>query len=179
MGLRIVCGLNDLALAMGRGPRPGKRSRSSLSHGPPQPPKVGSGCSRGGSVTATVARRGLPGKMADDDLVYPPPVPARDHPARRVALCVFHAQQSRRRGPARRTWAGCLLRNGATVGLEVRATICPRIASSTPTADVAMMEWMPPPDGIAMCQGGDVCRIPRNEEGTTVDPPSGLAARYG
>ena len=20
-----------------------------------------------------------------------------------------------------------------------------------------MMEWMPPPDGIAMCQGGDVC----------------------
>jgi transposase len=23
-----------------------------------------------------------------------------------------------------------------------------------------MMEWMPPPDGIAMCQGGDVCRIP-------------------
>ena len=22
-----------------------------------------------------------------------------------------------------------------------------------------------PPDGIAMCQGGDVCRIPRNEEG--------------
>ena len=30
---------------------------------------------------------------------------------------------------------------------------------------VALMEWMPPPDGIAMCQGGDVCRIPRNEEG--------------
>jgi hypothetical protein len=25
-----------------------------------------------------------------------------------------------------------------------------------------MMEWMPPPDGIAMCQGGDVCRIPRH-----------------
>jgi putative transposase len=44
-----------------------------------------------GSVTATVARRGLPGKMADDDLVCPPPVPARDHPARRVALCAFHA----------------------------------------------------------------------------------------
>src|SRR5271155_1629499 len=30
---------------------------------------------------------------------------------------------------------------------------------------VALMEWMPPPDGIAMCQGGDVCRIPRNGEG--------------
>jgi hypothetical protein len=26
-----------------------------------------------------------------------------------------------------------------------------------------MMEWMPPPDGIAMCQGGDL-RIPRMEE---------------
>ena len=30
---------------------------------------------------------------------------------------------------------------------------------------VALMEWMPPRDGIAMCQGGDVCRIPRNGEG--------------
>ena len=29
----------------------------------------------------------------------------------------------------------------------------------------AVMEWMPPPDGIAMCQGGDVCRTPRNGEG--------------
>jgi hypothetical protein len=32
-------------------------------------------------------------------------------------------------------------------------------------SSVALMEWMPPPDGIAMCQGGDVCRIPRNAEG--------------
>ena len=32
-------------------------------------------------------------------------------------------------------------------------------------SSVALMEWMPPPDGIAMCQGGDVCRIPRNGEG--------------
>ena len=54
-----------------------------------------------GSVTATVARRGLPGKMADDDLVCPPPVSARDHPARRLALCTFHAQLSRRRRSAR------------------------------------------------------------------------------
>jgi hypothetical protein len=30
--------------------------------------------SRSGSVTATLERRGLPGKMADDDLVCPPPV---------------------------------------------------------------------------------------------------------
>jgi hypothetical protein len=54
-----------------------------------------------GSVTATVARRGLPDMMADDDLVCPPPFPARDHPARRVALCAFHAQLSRRRRSAR------------------------------------------------------------------------------
>ena len=54
-----------------------------------------------GSVTATVARHGLPGKMVDDDLVCPPPVSTCDHPARRLALCAFHAQLSRRRGSAR------------------------------------------------------------------------------
>ena len=43
-----------------------------------------------GSVTTTVARRGLAGKIADDDLVCPPPVSARDHPARRLArTCGF------------------------------------------------------------------------------------------
>jgi hypothetical protein len=48
-----------------------------------------------GSVTATVARCGLPGKMANDDLVCPPPVSARDHPARRLALCgCCHANDS-------------------------------------------------------------------------------------
>jgi hypothetical protein len=36
---------------------------------------------------ATVARRGLPGKMAD--LVCPPPVSARGHPDRRLALGAF------------------------------------------------------------------------------------------
>jgi hypothetical protein len=36
------------------------------------------------SGVATVARRGLPGKMAGDDLVCPPPVSARDHSARRL-----------------------------------------------------------------------------------------------
>jgi Beta-lactamase len=48
-----------------------------------------------GSVTATVARCGLPGKMANDDLVCPPPVSARDHPARHLALCgCCHANDS-------------------------------------------------------------------------------------
>src|SRR5580704_17533873 len=54
---------------------------------------------------------------------------------------------------------------GAAIGFEIRAVVRPRASPSTPTANGAVMEWMPPPDGIAMCQGGDVCRIPRNEEG--------------
>jgi transposase-like protein len=33
--------------------------------------------------------------MADDDLICPPPAPACDHPARRLALRPFHAQLSR------------------------------------------------------------------------------------
>ena len=48
-----------------------------------------------------LARRGLPGKMADDDLVCPPPVSARDHPARGLAVCPIHTQLSRRRRSAR------------------------------------------------------------------------------
>jgi hypothetical protein len=42
--------------------------------------------------TAMLARRGLRDKMADDDLVCPQPVSARNHPARRLARCAFHAQ---------------------------------------------------------------------------------------
>jgi hypothetical protein len=49
-----------------------------------------------GFVTATMARFDSMGKMAHDDLVCPPPVPASDHPARRLALCPFHTQLSRR-----------------------------------------------------------------------------------
>ena len=40
-----------------------------------------------------------------------------------------------------------------------------RVSAYARLHPMAMMEWMPPPDGIAMCQGGDVCRIPRNGEG--------------
>ena len=71
-----------------------------------------------GLVTRTVARIRLTGKMAHDDFVFPPPVSARDHPARRLALCAFHAQLSRRRGSARGARTGCLLRNGAAMGLK-------------------------------------------------------------
>ena len=52
-------------------------------------------------IRRTLARIGLSGKMAHDDLVCPPSVSACDHPARRLAVSPFHAQLSRRRGSAR------------------------------------------------------------------------------
>src|SRR5271166_3423747 len=91
-----------------------------------------------GLVTATVARLGSQGKMADDDLICSPPVSACDHPARRLALCAFHAQLSRRRRSARGARSGCLLRDGAAMGFEVRAVVRPRTSPSTPAANFAM-----------------------------------------
>jgi hypothetical protein len=32
-----------------------------------------------------------------------------------------------------------------------------RQRAATLVWSIRLMEWMPPPDGIAMCQGGDVC----------------------
>jgi len=55
-----------------------------------------SGC-RSGVVTRTVAPIRLVGKMAHDNLVCPPSVPAGDYPARRLALYAFHPQLPRRR----------------------------------------------------------------------------------
>jgi putative transposase len=49
--------------------------------------------------------------------------------------------------------------------LKFRAVIRQGTSPPTSSAHLAVMEWMPPPDGIAMCQGGDVCRIPPNREG--------------
>src|SRR5208283_5881818 len=91
-----------------------------------------------GFVTATVARLESAGKMAHDDLVCPPPVPPFDHPTRGLALCSFHPQLSRRRRSARRAWTGCLVRNGAAVGLEIRAVVRPRTSPPTPTANGAV-----------------------------------------
>src|SRR5271170_6076391 len=85
-----------------------------------------------------MARLRLTGKMADDDLVRPPPIPAYDHPARRLALSPLHAQLSRRRGSTRGARSGCLLRDGAAMGLEVRAVVRPRTSPSTPAADGPM-----------------------------------------
>ena len=75
--------------------------------------------------------------MAHDDLVFPPSVSARDHPARRLALSPFHAQLSRRRRSACGTQSGYLLRNGAAMGIEVRAIVRPRTLPA-PAANDAM-----------------------------------------
>src|SRR5208282_4580782 len=93
---------------------------------------------RCGLVTRTMARLRLPGKMADDDLVRPPSIPAYDHPARRLALCPLHAQLSRRRGSTAGARSGCLLRDGAAMGLEVRAVVRPRTSQSTAAANGAV-----------------------------------------
>ena len=101
--------------------------------------------------------------MADDDFAG---CPARDHPARRVALCAFHAQLSRRRRSARRAWAGCLLRNGATVDLEVRAIVRSRTAPSTPSANVAMASRR---DGRSDCGPSVLAVAPVDDEGEVLD----------
>src|SRR5690242_9033250 len=77
------------------------------------------------------------GKMAHDDLVCSPSVSACDHPACRLALCAFHAQLSRRRRSACRARTGCLLRNGAAMGIEIRTDVRARTSPQTPAADIA------------------------------------------
>src|SRR6185437_2660567 len=70
---------------------------------------------------ANVSAHPLSGKMAHDDLVCPPSVPACDHPARRLAVYAFHAQLSRRRRSACGARSGYLLRSGAAMGFKVWA----------------------------------------------------------
>jgi tetratricopeptide (TPR) repeat protein len=87
---------------------------------------------------AKVAQFGMRAKMANDDFVRPPPVSACDHSARGLALCAFHAQLSRHRRSAGRARSGCLLRNGAAMGFEVRAVVRPRTPQSTFAANGAV-----------------------------------------
>ena len=97
-----------------------------------------------GVVTRRLARIRLSDKMAHDDLVCPPSVSACDHPARRLAVYAFHAQLSRRRRSACGARSGYLLRNGATMGFEVRAVVRPRTSPSTPAANICVgisMRW--------------------------------------
>ncbi len=55
------------------------------------------------------------------DLLRPPPVPARGHPARGLVVHALHAELPRRRGPAGRTRPRRLVPNGPALGAEVRA----------------------------------------------------------
>src|SRR6202008_1865921 len=67
-------------------------------------------------------------------LLPPPSLPARDHPARDLALSPLHPELPRCRGTAGRTRARHLVRNGAAMGAEVRsgerATAAPRSSSA-------------------------------------------------
>ena len=54
-------------------------------------------------------------------LLPPPSLPARDHPARDLALSPLHPELPRCRGTPGRTRARYLLRNGAAMGAEVRS----------------------------------------------------------
>src|ERR1700733_8659931 len=55
-----------------------------------------------------------------------------------IPLSPVHAQLSRRRRSARRAWAGCLVRNGAAMGVEIRADVRPRTPPQTPAPNVAV-----------------------------------------
>jgi hypothetical protein len=79
-------------------------------------------------------------------------------------------------GAPRASWPqridGCLgkdqSRAGPTDGRQSQSRLLAKCRLRQRVAwlgESAVMEWMPPPDGIAMCQGGDVCRIPPNGEG--------------
>jgi hypothetical protein len=56
----------------------------------------------------------------------------------RLAVYAFHAQLSRRRRSASGARSGYLLRNGATMGIEVRAVVRPRTSASTPAANLSV-----------------------------------------
>jgi len=70
----------------------------------------------------------------------PPSVPARDHPARDLALSPLHPELPRCRRTAGRARARHLLRNGAALGAEVRsrdrATAAPASPSGKRVAEV-------------------------------------------
>jgi hypothetical protein len=102
-----------------------------------------------GTVTRSVALLGWTGKMAYD-LVCAPSVPPCDHPARCLALYSLHTQLSRRRRSARRARSGCLVRDGATMGLKIRAGVRSRASPSTPAVSQSCsgsgsLARLPPP----------------------------------
>ena len=70
----------------------------------------------------------------EQPILRPSPLPARDHPARGVALLPVRPELPRCRGPARRAWHRRLLRDGAPVGAQVRSRLCRGDSTAPATA---------------------------------------------
>src|SRR4029077_18983341 len=79
--------------------------------------------------------------------------PARDHPARDLALSPLHPELPRCRGTAGRARARDLLRNGAALGAEVRSRDRATAAPAAPSAEQPMA---PGRDGGADRREADV-----------------------
>src|SRR5580692_105476 len=71
-------------------------------------------------------------------LLPPPSLPARDHPARDLALSPLHPELSRCRGAAGRAWSRRLLRDGAAMGAEVRFRDRATVAPASPSAQQSL-----------------------------------------
>jgi hypothetical protein len=65
-------------------------------------------------------------------------LPARDHPARDLALSPLHPELSRRGGSACRTWARHLPRNRPELGAEVWTGDCTTVTAAPPSAERSM-----------------------------------------
>src|SRR5215469_18709182 len=79
-------------------------------------------------------------------LLPPSSLPARNYPARDLALCSLHPELPRCRGATGRTRAGYLLRNVAALGAEIRTG---DRATATPASSAAEQSLAPGRDGGA------------------------------
>src|SRR5918998_1690987 len=94
------------------------------------------------------------------DLLCPPPVPARGHPAGRLVVPPLHAELPGRRGSAGRARARGVLRDGPALGAEVRAGHRPAPSARSAEAQPALA---PRRDGgahrraasVSLAGGGD------------------------
>src|ERR1700731_1676337 len=104
----------------------------------------------------------------------PPSVPARDHPARDLALSPVHPELPRCRGAAGRARTRHLLRNGATLGAEIRSRDRATAAPAAPSAEQPMA---PGRDGGADRREADVPLGGRRSRGRGPRPACPAPAR--
>src|ERR1700731_3549594 len=107
-------------------------------------------------------------------LLPPPSLPARDHPARDLALSPLHPELPRCRGTAGRARARHLLRNGTALGAEVRSLDRATAAPAAPSAEQPMA---PGRDGGADRREGDVPLAGRRSRGRGTRPACPASAR--